>query len=233
MKFRQLVTVAISTLFASVIAPAAAESFNLTTPKQVIANNVVIEAVTFRGRPALKVELTDELQKMPGSNPTGYALLPVEFENGTVEVDIAGVTNGKGPPEVRAFAGIAFHILSGVDKYEAIYLRMSNGRLEQPTPTEPRSSRAIQYVAHPDFHFDVSRKNFPGKYESGANIASNSWIHLRLEIDGNVLQAFVNDEKQASLTVTDLKLANATGKVGLWVGNGTAGYFSNARVGPK
>lgn len=234
MKFTQVVSAALSGLFASIIAvPAAAELFSLDTPKQVIAKNVVIEPVTFLGRRALKVELTDEIQKMPGGNPTGYALLPVEFKNGTIEVDIAGATNGKGPSEVRAFAGIAFHVSSGPDKYEAIYLRMSNGRLEQPTPSEPRVSRAIQYVAHPDFHFDISRKNFPGKFESGANIASGSWIRLRLDIDGNVLNAFINDEKHASLTVADLRLADATGKVGLWVGNGTAGYFANARVEPK
>jgi hypothetical protein len=48
---------------------------------------------------------------------------------------------------------------------------MTNGRLNDPAPPAPRIERAIQYVAHPDFHFAVSREQFPGRYEKGADIA--------------------------------------------------------------
>jgi hypothetical protein len=114
-----------------------------------------------------------------------------------------------------------------------VYLRMTNGRLTQPTPDEPRMSRAIQYVAHPDFHFEVSRDTFPGVYERGANIGPAMWIRLRLEVSGGRLRAFINNEAVPALTVDDLKLAGTAGKVGLWVGDGTTGYFADVSVRPQ
>jgi hypothetical protein len=183
------------------------------------------------------VELTDALQQRilngQGSNNPAFALLPVDFQNGTIEVDIAAEVNGKGAPDARAFAGVAFHIPPDFSKYEAVYLRMTNGRLAQPAPPEPRISRAIQYTAHPDFHWQVSRKDFPGKYERGANIAPAMWIHFRLEISGSQVKAYVNDEKEPALTVEDMKLGNTTGKIGLWLDDGTAAYFSNIKIEKK
>lgn len=214
-------------LLASSVAGAAdrsLESLDLLQP-----HNVLVAAVTHLGRGAVKVEFTEGLQ---GSNPLAFATLPVDFRNGVIEVDVAAEANGKGPPEVRGFAGLALHIPTSQDKYEAIYLRMSNGRLATPTPPEPRFSRAIQYIAHPGFDFDVSRKDFPGKYEAGANIAPGGWVRLRLEVDGSVLKAFVNGENEPALTVSDLKLGNTIGKIGLWTGVGTAAYFSNVSIRP-
>jgi len=48
----------------------------------------------------------------------------------------------------------------------------------------PRIDRAIQYVAHPDFHFFVSRDKFPGRYGHGADVALGRWHKVRLEIGG-------------------------------------------------
>ena len=158
---------------------------------------------------------------------------PVDFTNGTIEVDVAAELNGKGAPDARGFAGIAFHIPPDYSIFEAIYLRMTNGRLAQPTPTEPRISRAIQYTAHPDFHWEVSRKDFPGKYESGANIAPATWIRFRLEISGSQVKAYINDEKEPALTVEDMKYGNRTGKIGLWIDDGTAAYFSDIKIEKK
>jgi hypothetical protein len=205
--------------------------------KDVTAHDVKLQSTVYQSRPALKVELNDELQQRvlnrQGSNQPAFALLPVDFRNGTIEIDIAAELNGKGAPDSRAFAGVAFHIPPDFSTYEAVYLRMTNGRLAQPTPAEPRISRAIQYTAHPDFHFDVSRKNFPGKYERGANIAPAMWIHFRLEISGSQVKAYINDEKEPALTVEDMKLGNTNGKIGLWLDDGTAAYFSNIKIEKK
>lgn len=205
--------------------------------KEVTAHDVTIQHTPYQGRPALKVELTDALQKRilagQGSNNPAFALLPVDFQNGTIEVDIAAEINGKGAPDARGFAGVAFHIPPDFSKYEAVYLRMTNGRLAQPSPGEPRLSRAIQYTAHPDFHWPVSRRDFPGKYERGANIAPATWIRLRLEISGSRVKAYINDEKEPALAVEEMKLGNATGKIGLWLDDGTAAYFSNLRIEKK
>jgi hypothetical protein len=205
--------------------------------KDVTAQDVKLQSTVYQGRPALKVELNDVLHQRvltrQGSNQPAFALLPVDFKNGTIEVDIAAELNGKGAPDARAFAGIAFHIPPDFSTYEAVYLRMTNGRLAQPTPTEPRISRAIQYTAHPDFHWEVSRKNFPGKYERGANIAPATWIRFRLEISGSQLKVYINDEKEPALTVEDMKYSNMTGKIGLWIDDGTAAYFSDIKIEKK
>jgi hypothetical protein len=42
-------------------------------------------------------------------------------------------------------------------------------------------------VAHPDFHFAVSRAAFPGRYEQGADVALGRWHRLRLEVRGRQL----------------------------------------------
>jgi hypothetical protein len=224
-------------LFVFMASGANAAEDNLGAFKDVTAHDVKIQSTVYQGRPALKVELSDAIQKKVldrlGSNNPVFALLPGDFTNGTIEVDVAAELNGKGAPDARAFAGVAFHIPEDYSVFEAIYLRMTNGRLAQPTPTEPRISRAIQYTAHPDFHWEVSRKNFPGKYESGANIAPATWIRFRLEISGSQVKAYINDEKEPALTVDDMKLGNKSGKIGLWLDDGTAAYFSNLIIEKK
>jgi hypothetical protein len=43
---------------------------------------------------------------------------------------------------------------------------------------------------------------------------------------------YVNDAAQPALVVNDLKLGAARGKIGLWIGPGTIGYFSRMVVRP-
>src|SRR6267154_651866 len=107
---------------------------------------------------------------------------------------------------------------------------MTNGRLNTPVPGPPRIERAIQYVAHPDFHFDVSREQYPGRYEKGADIALGRWHRLRLEILGAHLRALVDGVE--ALVVDDLHYAGRRGSVGLFVGDGSRGLFANLRVLP-
>jgi hypothetical protein len=237
MKKKVLIASILLGLFGFMVSAAYAIEDKLDAFKDVTAQDVKLQSTVYQGRPALKVELTDALQQRilngQGSNNPAFALLPVDFQNGTIEVDIAAEVNGKGAPDARAFAGVAFHIPPDFSKYEAVYLRMTNGRLVQPAPPEPRISRAIQYTAHPDFHWQVSRKDFPGKYERGANIAPAMWIHFRLEISGSQVKAYVNDEKEPALTVEDMKLGNTNGKIGLWLDDGTAAYFSNIKIEKK
>jgi hypothetical protein len=109
------------------------------------------------GRRALRVELTDAvtLHGKPGVDyvdmPT-FLIIPASFENGTIEVDILSRLNGKGPADARAFAGIAYRITDGGDRFEAVYLRPLNGW--KTNPPSPRDQRAVQYFAYPDWKFD-------------------------------------------------------------------------------
>ncbi|MGE3842870.1 MAG: hypothetical protein AB7I50_14945 [Vicinamibacterales bacterium] len=200
--------------------------------------NVNATEAPFRGKPAIKLELTDAVQKslfaqQALDNVVALALLPGEFGDGTLEVELAGELSGRGRPDARAFVGLAFHALADGSSYEAVYLRMTNGRLAVPTPPVPRIDRAIQYVAHPEFHFAVSRDKFPEVYERGANIGPGLWTRLRLVIDGSRLEAYVGDEREPALRVADLKRAGRRGRVGLLIDDGTSGYFTNLSIRPR
>ncbi len=185
------------------------------------------------GSDVLEVELTDEEQARQiagaGGNRPTYLLFPEAFDNGSIEVHIGAELNGKSGPDARGFAGILFHHSAVDGSYEAVYLRMTNGTLNEPPPPPPRSERAIQYIAHPDFHFPVSREKFPGKYEKAASVKVGTGRHLlRLDIDGSNLSAFVDGKLVLSLN--DLRFANRKGKMGFWIGDGTRAYFSDLKI---
>jgi hypothetical protein len=135
--------------------------------------------VEYRGRRALALELTAEEQALQlagaGGNRPTYAIIPGEFRDGVIEVDIAADLNGLGGAESRGFAGVAFR-LDDDKRFEAVYLRAANGTLNVPMPPAPRDARAIQYISHPDFHFSESRAAAPGIYEKGAPIAVGTGI---------------------------------------------------------
>ena len=150
----------------------------------------------WNGRDCLALELTDDeqsgrLNKTRSGNGPSFAIVHRDFTDGVIEADIGAELTGKGAPDDRGFAGLSFHIGPDFETHETVYLRMTNGRLNVPPPPPPRIDRAIQYVAHPDFHFDVSREAFPGRYEKGADIAIGRWHRLRLEVQGTHLRALV------------------------------------------
>jgi hypothetical protein len=74
-----------------------------------------------------------------------FMRIPVDFQNGKIEVDILSRLNGKGPPDARAFIGISYRITDPEAHFETIYLRPLNGR--KKNPPSPRDKRAVQYFA--------------------------------------------------------------------------------------
>ena len=194
-------------------------------------HNVTAEPAEYKGRKALKVELTEAAAGgQPGIDfrdmPT-FVLIPATFKNGTIEVDVLGRLNGKGPPDARAFVGLAYHVTGSGERFESVYLRPLNGRKANPPP--PRDKRAIQYYVYPDWKFDRLRKEYPdGRFESGADINADEWISLKIEIDDGRLRVRINGREE--LALADVKIAPQSGSIGLWVDIGTAGYFANLRV---
>ena len=220
---------------AGAVAPvgAAAEA---GVPQPIVDNLVNVARGRWNGRDCLAVELTDEEQQgrlanTRTSNGPSYAIVHRSFDAGVIEADVGAELNRKGAPDARGFVGFAFHVSDDLQTYEAVYLRMSNGRLNDPAPPPPRIDRAIQYVAHPDFHFGVSRAEFPGRYEKGADVGLGRWHRLRLEIQGRRARALVDGV--VALTVDDLHYANRRGPVGLFVDDGTRGLFANLRITPS
>ncbi len=147
----------------------------------------------------------------------------VEFSNGTIELELKG---RKQPGQ--SFVGIAVH---GQDNkiFDAVYLRPFNF---QAAEAEHRS-HSIQYISLPGHDWSDLRKNHPGKYESALNPAPmpDSWVKLRLLVEGKRVSAFVNGAGKPALSV-ELLDDRLKGKLGLWVGNGSDGWFRNLKIMP-
>ena len=184
------------------------------------------------GRRALRVELTKEVaeQGRPDVDyvdmPT-FVVVPGSFGFGTIEVDILARLTPTAPDYGRAFAGIAYHLSAGLDRFEAVYLRPLNGLQLSPAP--PRHRRAVQYFAYPEWKYQRLREEYPeGTFEAGADIRPDEWIHLALDVTASTVVATINGV--TALEITDLKAAPTVGALGLFVDIGTEAYFSNLTV---
>ncbi len=204
-------------------------------PAGSVLRKVTAQPQMIEGKMALRVELMDEVTNHGkagidyGDLPT-FVQIPIEIEDGTIEVDIYARRNGKGPTEARAFVGLAYHVNADASVYESVYLRPLNGR--KLNPPAPRDKRAVQYYAYPDWKFDRLRREYPdGRYEVGANIQDNEWITLKLELDGSRLKVFVNNTQV--MDIAETKIAPTKGALGLWVDIGTEAWFSNLKVTSK
>ena len=159
--------------------------------------------------------------------PTFAKLKGVNFKNGTIEVRVLSRLLKDAPETARGFIGVAFRINESNSKFECIYIRPTNGRVE----IQLRRNRATQYFSFPDFKFDRLRKDAPGEYESYVDIGLNEWIDLKIEVKGAKAKLFVNGSKQPVLIVNDLKHgADLSGAIGLWVEFGTEGYFADLKI---
>lgn len=141
----------------------------------IMAQHLGLSDSSWLGHRATRLELTAEeqarqLQGAGGNRPT-FVVLGDSFTNGVIEADVAAVINKMGGKDARGFVGIAFHIDDRRENFEAVYLRIANGTLNEPLPPAPRDVRAVQYTAHPDFHFEDSRKAAPGQYEKPAAVS--------------------------------------------------------------
>ena len=204
-------------------------------PQPIATNLVTASRRRWNGRDCLAVELADDEQegrllKTRSANAPSFAIVQRDFAAGVIEALVGAELTGKGGSDSRGFVGLSFHIAADFQSHEAVYLRMSNGRLNVPPPPAPRIDRAIQYVAHPNFHFGVSREGSPGRYEKGADIAVGRWHRLRLEIQGTRLRALVDGVE--ALVVDDLRYARRRGAVGLFVDDGSRALFTDFSLRP-
>ena len=159
--------------------------------------------------------------------PTFVRIKGVDFTNGTIEVKVLSRLLKNAPEFARGFIGIVFHIDEQNSKFEGIYLRPTNGRADD----QLRRNHSIQYFSYPDYKFDRLRKEAEGVYESYADMGLDEWITMRIEVKGKRAKLFLNDNKQPSLIVNDLKLGeNISGAIGLWVETGTEGYFADLKI---
>jgi len=78
------------------------------------------------------------------------------------------------------------------------------------------------------------RKSHPGKYEFAITPEPDpdSWVKVKLVVKDKNVAAFVNGSDKPTLAV-ELLNERLKGKVGLWVGNGSDGWFRNLKVIPE
>jgi len=193
------------------------------------ANQVTIAHSSFAGRDAVRVRLESDFA---GGDNASLALVEgSDFRDGVIEVDIASRVD----PEAwffvrwiaRGFVGISFRTSEDLSQFENFYLRPLNGRVDD----EERSQHAVQYFSYPDWDFSRFRDESPGKYEAGADIGPDEWIHVRIEVEGSVARLFLNEGEEPVLVVDDLKLGpDQRGGIGLWVDAGTIAHFANLKV---
>jgi hypothetical protein len=185
---------------------------------------VVADAVQHEGRQALRLMESDKSRKSLGLAIVGGS----RFRDGTITVDVAGRRGPYAVPDDRGFIGVAFRISANAERFEYIYLRPDNGRADD----QVRRNHSTQYASHPDFPWPRMRKEFPEKYESYVDLEPGVWTRLRIVVSGTTARLFVHDASQPALVINDLKLGAGEGAIGLWIGPGTEGFFSNLRVQP-
>ena len=92
----------------------------------------------------------------------------------------------------------------------------------------------MQYFSYPHAKFETLRKNYPaGSYEGSAPVALNEWIKMRIEVNGETAEMFINDMKYSSFIVDKMLGKSKKGYVGLYVDIGTIGYFKDLKVTKK
>lgn len=186
------------------------------------AQGVTLASENYRGHEAIKV-----MEQNPGGGDTIAILKGALFHNGTIEVWLAGApTNTAAAAQgARGFVGIAFRVADPA-RYEAIYLRPTNGRAED----QLRRNHSIQYISHPEYPWERLRNETPGQYESYADMAPGEWVHCRIVVSGVTARLFLGAANQPSLIVNDLKQGDRSGAVALWIGPGAIAYFSDLRL---
>jgi hypothetical protein len=207
------------------------------------ANPVKIQAnvANYRGRRAVRI-VNDDGPAGTGSGGQVLAIVKTsDFKDGVIEAEVAGFPREGAKPGTRGFIGIAFRVqdqssrvgqvgqverVEHDEKFEAFYLRMTNGRADN----QLQRNHSAQYVSEPDFPWNRLREENPGLYESYVDLSAGAWTRIRIVVAGTKAQLYVNGADQPCLIVNDLKLGETHGMVALWTGSDTEAYFSNLKI---
>lgn len=203
-----------------------AQTIPLTKEKlEAVAVNMSIENLDKK----LVVKVSKDPTMTDSDEPTYVKIKGIEFKDGTIEVSVLSKLLPTAPETARGFIGVAFRAAADNSKFECIYIRPTNGRAND----QVRRNHSTQYFSYPDFKFDRLRKEAPERYESYADMGLNEWIKLKIIVKGTEAKLFLNDSKEPSLIVNDLKHgANLSGAVAFYVDNGTEGYFADLKISP-
>jgi hypothetical protein len=202
-----------------------AQTVPLDSPQGLKLHRVAAEAATHKGRKAVRVT------EPAGATSQGEDRLAIvagpSFQDGVIEVDVAGQPGAGAMEGARGFVGIAFRVAPDLSKYECFYLRPTNGRADD----QVRRNHSAQYVSFPEFPWPRLRKEFPEKYESYVDLVPGEWTKVKIDVRGVKAFLYVHGNEQPTLVVNDLKHGESKGAVALWIGPGTVAHFSTLRIG--
>lgn len=209
----------------------AAQTFALDSTNGLQPHDANIEAVTYRGRKAVRVvpAVPADAELATAKNDEGGGIVVVQgtaFHNGTIEVDVAGMPRAGAVPDARGFVGLAFRVSADPSKYECFYIRPTNGRADD----QLRRNHSAQYISMPDYQWSRLRKESPGQYESYVDLAPGEWTKIKIVVIDVKAWLYVNDSTQPVLIVNSLKHEDSRGNVALWIGMGTKAYFAKLRL---
>jgi hypothetical protein len=173
-------------------------------------------------------EAIQDPQKEQLSDRNFMAWSPLDFGDGVVEVDVASELVTDAPDYARGFIGLTFRI-DKEGRFESIYLRPTNSIADD----QVRRNHSVQYVAYPDYRFDVLRRESPEKYESYAKLDLGRWIHMKIVVSGQKAVLYLDGKAEPALIVNDLKFGpDQRGGVGVWMESGTVPYVRDLKVKP-
>lgn len=208
-------------------AACAAQTFLLDSMEGLSTRRVAAAVAEHKGKKGVRVT---EPPGQTGENEDRVVLLPVkDFESGVIEAEISGEPGPGAAGGARGFVGIAFRVSDTPNKFDAFYLRPTNGRADD----QVRRNHSAQYISHPQYTWSLLREKEPKKYESYVDLVPGEWTRVRIEVDGVKAKLFVHGASQPTLIVNDLKQGAWKGQVGLWIGPGTIGHFRNVKVTKK
>ncbi|MEP6584794.1 MAG: family 16 glycoside hydrolase [Ginsengibacter sp.] len=144
------------------------------------------------------------------------------FKDGIIELDIKGKDL-----QGQSFVGIAFH---GMDNktFDGVYFRPFNFK------NADRNSHSVQYISMPDNDWSFLRNKYPGKYENIIDPVPNpdDWFHAKIVVSYPAIKVYVNNSDKPTLEVEQIS-KRKDGKVGIWVGNASEGWFKNFSIRSK
>lgn len=206
--------------------------------KEFELHNVTGEVVRFQGKKVLRIER--DLNAIPFDStrveatvdePHYARLMDLDdFENGTIEVKMYSQLQDPAPYSgIAGFIGVFFRVQKDDSAFESIYVRPKVGKSDN----QRHRNHAVQYFSYPHYKFDTLRKIAPFRYEGSAPVALNEWITMRIEVDGETAEMFINDMRYSSFIVDKMLGTSKKGYVGLYVDIGTIGYFRDLKVTKK
>jgi hypothetical protein len=219
-----IITILSLSVAVNAVSQAQTQNLSLDNIDQLKLVNVKVDPVTFKGRKALRV--SDAAPAGTGDEARLAVLTKREFQDGVIELDLAGEPGPGASEGARGFVGIAFRVAQDQSRFECIYLRPTNGRAED----QVRRNHSVQYISMPGYPWQLLRQDFPEKYETYVDLVPGEWTRIKVEVRGEKARLYVRGVEQPTLIVNDLKQGQSKGAIALWIGTGTVAHFANLRI---